>query len=284
MRLIHVKASQNHMATTFHFVVSCEQRRESTAMAALYEGQRLVARLETELSEFLPSSPVFKLNHGPTGTRVRFSPRGFHLLRQALFFGELTHGAFNCLAKSRGRAPRLECNADTLEVWATEGGTHLSFGAIGKGYALDQVRGLLALQDFRNFVLSAGGSSVILSGYAYPREPWRWGWSWEREAGEPLGLSFEHCSGRPIAIGISGTQEQGEHILGRSDKRAKSALFAGETAAEADALSTALFVAGWDRQSLFSDPLRREPVLGILESDGTIRWNRCFEALWGPAA
>ncbi|MEZ4751933.1 MAG: FAD:protein FMN transferase [Bdellovibrionota bacterium] len=271
------------MATTFHFVVSCDERRESAAMATLHEGQRLVSRLEAELSEFLPSSPVFKLNHAPVGTRVRFSPHSFHLLKQSLFLGEQTRRAFNCLAKSKASSPSLQLSPSTLEVWATAPGTHLSFGAVGKGYALDQVRGLLALNDFRDFLLSAGGSSVVLSGFAFPSEPWRWGWSWEQSA-DPMGLSFEHCSGIPLAIGISGTEEQGEHILGRRDERTRSALFAGETAAEADALSTALFVAGWDGQGCFADPLRAEPALGLLEADGTLRWNRAFEALWGPAA
>ncbi|MCB0418310.1 MAG: FAD:protein FMN transferase [Bdellovibrionales bacterium] len=272
------------MATTFHFLVSCEVRRESAALATLYEGQRLVARLETELSEFLPSSPVFKLNHAIPGTRIRFSPHAFHLLQQAIYLGEQTRGAFDCLAKSKNKAAKLAVDPTTLEVWATGPGAQLSFGAIGKGYALDQVRGLLALSDFKDFLLSAGGSSVVLSGFAYPAEPWCWGWSWERERDEAVGLRFEHCSGAPLAIGISGIQEQGEHILGRRDPRTKSALFAGKTAAEADALSTALFVAGWDRQGWLSDPLRPEPALGVLETDGTVRWNRVFESLWGPAA
>lgn len=274
------------MATTFHFVVSCEPTRESAASAVLYESHRLVGRLERELSEFLPSSPVFRLNHSPPGTRVRFSEHGFYLLKRSLELAERTSDAFNPLAKSRAAQPKLAWNTSTLEVWSEVAHVHLGFGAIGKGYALDKVRALVEAGGFQNYLLSGGGSSVVLSGFAFPSEPWRWGWSWEKRDGDPLGVRFEHCSGAPIAIGISGTQEQGEHIISASAsaKRTQSALYAGESACEADAFSTALYVSGWENQTTLCNPVRNAPALGLLGTDGTLYWNEAFEKLWGPAA
>jgi FAD:protein FMN transferase len=290
MALIHLRLSQNHMATTFDFVLSLESSQEVFGHEVLTQCHRLVTQLESELSEFIADSPVARLNAAPVGHPVRLTESGFELLEQSFHLKELTQGSFDCTAKSPTEAlGGLAWDSSQRCVWRTQAECHLGFGAIGKGYALDQVRTLVEQAGFQNYWLNAGGSSLILSGWAHPESPWRWGWSWQKdETGDPLGLVLQHDSGIPMAIGVSGLHEQGNHLLdprqGTRATHAKSALVGEQRATYADALSTALFVAGWDegRKNLASSELT--PALGFIDETQVPWWNGTFQKLWGALA
>ena len=284
------------MATTFHFIVSLPADRPaqlSLASEVLHRAHDIVARLESELTEFRPESPVYRLNHAPIGERVALPASALELLDRAERARASTDGHFDCTAKSAAGA-RGGIAWDEHAAWRTHAATHLGFGAIGKGYALDRVRLLIEDAGFTDYLLSGGGSSVILSGFAAPGDPWSWGWSWKKDsAGEDLGQSFTHASGRAIALGISGTHERGEHIL-RSDATGTSplsSLVAASSATEADAWSTALFLAEFEEGLTLMDrafgggamPEAARAVARI-ESDGTPRWNGTFQHLWGTPA
>ena len=71
-----IRHERNHMATTFDFRISCGDSDAGRADRMLGEGHRLVEKLERELSEFLPHSPVFQLNHAPVAERVKFFAGG----------------------------------------------------------------------------------------------------------------------------------------------------------------------------------------------------------------
>src|SRR5947209_15354488 len=103
MKLLHVRQDQNHMATTFTFRVSCEESRAGLASRILTDAHALVSRLERELSEFLPESPVFQLNHAAPRVRVKLTEDGLELLERAERLRLLTEGAFDCAAKSTSR-------------------------------------------------------------------------------------------------------------------------------------------------------------------------------------
>lgn len=276
------------MATTFDFLVSCPKSSQALADRTLLEAHAIVARLELELTEFKPESPVHRLNHSRAGERVVFTAAGIELLERSEKIRVQSRGAFNCLAKSEG-AGEIAWDPQSREVWRLSERTHLGFGAIGKGYALDQVRLALERAGFRDYVLSGGGSSLILSGFAGPGDPWTWGWSWRRgDSGENLGIRFAHPTGDPIAIGISGTHEKGRHILdpasGDGVQPVRSALVAHPSAAEADALSTALFVAGWDRGNEFLAESWVSPAVAAVDDEEVPRWNGIFHRLWGSAS
>jgi thiamine biosynthesis lipoprotein len=292
----HLCSSQNHMATTFVFRVSCEERRIALATELLNEAHKIVARLELALSEFLPMSPVFQLNHAPAFTRVIMTREGIELLKRSEELRGLTKGSFDCAAKSSNKpqsGPAVAWNPETLEAWRLADGVHIGFGAIGKGYALDAVRVLLETRGFHDFLLSAGGSSIILSGFAAPHEPWTWGWSWQKDgSGAALGLALSHPTGQTIAIGVSGTHEKGEHLLdvregaasGRSIQpglRARSTLVALPSAADADALSTALFVGGYEEGARLMERLPHSAALAQIDSATIPAWNGIFHRLWG---
>ena len=279
-----VRANQNHMATTFEFTVSCERGDVVRAKNVLDEAHARVSRMEDELSEFRPDSPVSRLNRARALEKIEATPDLLAILELADRIRTETTGSFDCTFRSKdcevAPAERLKWNRSANTVWKTHDRVHVGFGAIGKGYALDVVCLLIEQAGFENYLLSAGGSSIVISGYYCQGRPWQWGWSWSRDdEGAPLGVRFEHSEGQRIAIGVSGTHEQGRHIVnpqaGNNPDNLKSALVAQSSCAEADALSTALFVSG-------HSPAKRDrsPVAWI-DGTGRASWNRAFQSLWG---
>jgi FAD:protein FMN transferase len=290
MSFHHLRAAQNHMATTFDFIISCEEPQLELAEHTLRTAHERVTQLEKELSEFLVESPIAQLNEAPLFKRVSMPRSAFALIQRSAYFTEISGGAFNCLAKSKNPSEaKIAWDDSTQEAWRETEGTHVGFGAIGKGYALDDIRPFIESQGFTNYNLNAGGSSILISGMSAPGEPWSWGWSWAKdEKGEPLGLAFNHIPKTAIAIGVSGLQERGEHIINPAtsepSRNAQSALVGSDSATEADALSTALFVGGWNHSLKRFSKLTRLPALAVIEKDGTPRWNGVFQHLWGTMA
>ena len=280
MSTVTIRQAQNHMATIFDFQLSCEARLRGLAERCLTAVHRHIAVLENELTEYRTESPVHRLNHSAPGTRIRFSPAGFDLLERALGLSTLTRKNFNPLAKSAQPAEaRLGRNPDSREVWRESAGTWLGFGAIGKGFAIDCARTQVEQAGFTDYLLSAGGSSIVLAGQAGAGQDWSWGWSWKRgSAGQAQGLTFRHSTRRSIALGVSGTHEQGAHLIGaRAELR--SALIATGSAADADALSTALFVSGWEEAREYLAPLPAPPAAAWVDKDETAHWNGGFQKL-----
>jgi thiamine biosynthesis lipoprotein len=278
------------MATTFQLRISCEASQAALADRTLTHAHALVTRLENELTEFKDESPVYQLNHSPKNTPVKIASSTLELLEKSEALRQQTADSFSPFAKSKTQLThyfRWESSSQT--AWKLHDDAWLGFGAIGKGYALDQVRLLIESQGFYDYALSAGESSLILSGLAGPYEPWKWGWSWKKDQdGDAVGIPFAHQKGNTIAIGISGLHEKGQHIIdpssGATATSQKSALVACDSAAEADALSTAVFVSGWDSGMAFLEDRIRMPAVALMPSDETPVWNGFFEKLWGPCA
>jgi thiamine biosynthesis lipoprotein len=281
MPRVEIRLEQNHMNTTFELHVSCEESRTGAAEAALLEAHGEISRLEDELSEFRAASPVARLNRAPAFEPVPLTASVRELLRISETVRVGSNGAFNPLWRSTDPGAVL-LTADGQSFFRTTEGTHLGFGAIGKGYALDRVRVMLERNGFSDYLLSAGGSSVLMSGFAAPGVPWRWAWSWKKdESGNYLGRRFTHVTGRTIALGVSGLMEQGRHIAhGEEPCESLSALVAHASAARADALSTALFVSGWRDIERLRDPLEPTPLAWI-DVEENLRWNGDFQACWG---
>jgi FAD:protein FMN transferase len=291
-----VRAQQNHMATTFDLKISCEQSRIRHAESVLSEAQLLFARLEAELSEFRESSPVSFLNRAVPFQEVQVPLSVLELLEQAEALRVESQGAFDCLIKSgpiaRKSEQAIQWDRKRQVAWRTAIDARLSFAAIGKGYALDQARTLLDREGFTDYVLNAGGSSIVLSGFAAPQEPWTWAWSWARnEEGQDMGIPFRHETGSVISLGVSGLHEKGKHLIdpatGSPAISCKSALVALPSASQADALSTALFVS-LGSQGRFTFPSFNGGLFPFatasIDAAGIPRWNGWFQKLWGGLA
>lgn len=143
-------------------------------------------------------------------------------------------------------------------------GMELNLGAYGKGYALDRMARLLRRRGVRHALLSAGGSSVRAMGgdrstllrTVSSSKGERSGWQVDLHSKQVRRDTLARVTLRDAALCTSGAGEQFVEIDGRRyghviDPRTGwpargvlSATVVADTAAEADALSTALLVGG----------------------------------------
>ncbi len=290
MGVCHTRVARKHMNTTFDFVVSCDDKRAKQAQTVLLHAHTCVRQLEQELSEFLPQSAVSRLNNAGVEEKLPVPTSVLQLLELSAQMEEISGGAFDCAIKgARKVRPAFGWDLELGVAWRRGENEKLSFAAIGKGYALEMVRMQLAQEGFTDFNLDAGGSSLILSGFSAPQTPWTFGWAWKKdEDGNWLGIPLHHETGETIAIGVSGTCEQGFHLTdprtGAAAVSAQTALVAMPRAAEADALSTALFVSGWKEGAAQLSTGLETPALAIIDHEGYPSWNGRFQKLWGKIA
>lgn len=289
MQFKHVCLEQNHMATTFSLLLSVPAKDVTRADRTLEEAHALIHKIELELTEFKDESPVAKFNAASEGVSIEAPDSLLEILRLSCAIEKQTDSAFSCFVKSKAPLKFSEAIAidwKAKKITKLKGSAHLSFGAIGKGYALDQVRTLVEREGFRDFILNAGGSSILISGFSAPNQPWDWAWSWKKDSeGIYQGQEFFHHSGYPTALGISGTMEQGLHILdpktGEAREPMASALVAHNSAAYADALSTALYIRGWDEVYPNLEGPITSPAIAIIDHEERPCWNQIFAEYWG---
>jgi thiamine biosynthesis lipoprotein len=271
-----LRVSRRAMATTFEVAIPYGTPHALQAAEAALD---LIDELEEQMTVYRDTSEISRLN---TAGRVEeMEPHLFALLQRCAVLTRDTGGAFDvaCGAlvkcwgfyKREGRIPtgvelneamartgfrHVILNADTRAVRFTRPGLELNLGAVGKGYALDRAAELLRLQfGIRSALLHAGGSSVRAVG----RPPndlrgWRVAIRHPHDDRRTLGSVYLDDE----ALGTSADTYQhfeynGKrygHVLdprtGRPVSGTRSASCVAPTAADADALSTAFFVAGAD--------------------------------------
>ena len=228
------------MGTTFEIVIrgiEMEPARQA-ARAAFQE----LDRLEKELSRFIPYSDVAQIGRLRAGEAVRVGIGTMECLRLAQRIRDETSGAFDVTYLSKDQKPGFSkkpgFSIDEAEhsVGVLADGVVVDLGAIGKGYAVDQMVALLRDWSIEEALVHSGESSVFALG-SWPvaiRNP-------ERQE-ETLG-SVEL---RDRSLSGSGMLLHGRHIIdprtGRPAQGKHGTWATAPSAAESDALSTAFMV------------------------------------------
>jgi thiamine biosynthesis lipoprotein len=226
---------------------------------------------------------VSEINRLAGGEPVLVDPELFELLELSVRLFQMTDGAFDVtsgplteiwtVARRDGQLPTpaqlqwalqlvgsgaVELDEHEQTVRLARPGVSLNFGGIGKGYALDRAAEVLENAGIHDFLFQGGRSSVIARGLCGGGEA---GKLWSVGVIHPLRPErrLAEIFLRDRALSTSGSQTQSftfqgrryGHILdARTGMPADSVLSVtvlANTAAEADALSTALFVLGHDR-------------------------------------
>ena len=153
------------------------------------ELQEETRRLERQLSLYLPDSDLCYLNAHAHLQAVRVEPELFQLLQTCQSLYALTQGAFDPtltpllrlwgFVDKQHRIPDPDAIAQTLErvgmelallepngcwVYYALPGVELSFGAIGKGWAIAQCVRILRELGVEHALLDAGGSTLYALG------------------------------------------------------------------------------------------------------------------------
>ena len=267
------------MACRFEVAFNAGEVSGDTELAV--DALDLVDQIEERISVYRPASELSRINASAAEGWVDVSPDAWHLLVRARELWELTGGAFDIAAGSLVRAwgflhreGRTPDDTDLAAARAAAGMRHLEFdpdrrrlrflrpgveinpGAIGKGWALDRAVAHLQSRGVASVLMHGGQSSVLARGTQGPsigdRHGWRVGLRHPLRPGRRLATIT--LDDRALGTSGSGTQffvDQGRklgHILdprsGRPAEGVISATVIAHSAADADALATALYVLG----------------------------------------
>jgi len=259
------------MACTFELLLIEEDGKyaQQAAEAAFKE----VDRLELELSRFLPTSDVARINTLRPGQTTRVGIDTVECLQLAARIYDATSGAFDVAFASRshasGAGPPLLLSPKTRDVGVRVDDVRVDLGGIGKGYAVDQVLGVLRDWSIASGLIHSGQSSVLAFGRP-PRDE-----SWSIALRDPLdhGKEFGHVNLSNASLSGSGRKLHGDHIVdprtGRAVTDKLGAWALTPSAALSDALATAFMVmSAQEVEAYCREQTEVSAVLGLQAAQG----------------
>ncbi len=230
------------MATTFEILIPDQDAdyAQQVAWAAFDE----LDRLEEEMSRFIETSDISRINALGPGASTRIGIATFECLQLAVRVGGETGGAFDPTIGSQplGGLDRLALRESDFAVSVTGPGVVVDLGGIGKGYALDRMADQLRDWSVDSALLHSGQSTVLALGTPSGLSGW------------PVSLRDPMSQSQTLAtlllcdraISGSGKVVHGEHILdprtGQPATAAEAAWALAGSAALSDALATAFMV------------------------------------------
>lgn len=286
--------SRPAMGTVWQIVLpkSAPAHAERSASRALDE----VCRLEDVLSEFRSHTEVSRINAAAGRGSVVVSEDTWTVTERALDYARRSDGAFDPTWASLRSVwsfrdamvpspERVRASAALVDWTAVEmdrarrsiglrrAGMALGFGGIAKGYALDRMRAMLLADSVRDFVLYSGGQ-VLAEGTREGRL-WRVGVQHPRDRDGLIATLA--VSG--VSVSTGGDYEhyfehegrRYHHVLdprtGWPVQHTSSVTVVSESALDADALDTALFVQSPSR----AEALARSIDAAVLRADPSMR-------------
>jgi thiamine biosynthesis lipoprotein len=211
--------------------------------------KQYVQKVDELFSTYKESSIISQLRRGEIEIE-HCPPEVIEVWDLCAFVKELTEGAF--------------------DPWAVAGGFDPS--GLVKGWAADNCAEILLAAGADHIQVNAAGDLALRGGFT-PGQPWSIGVVNPDNRLEIL-QTFEISDG---AIATSGTYERGAHINDPYTDMiaigAKSATVIGPNGAIADALATALMVAGRDGAVWFTTPELSEYSAWVIDRHKKVAWS-----------
>jgi thiamine biosynthesis lipoprotein len=262
-------------------------------------------RIDELMSPYKQDSELSLVNRDAADHPVKISRELFNLIERSLYFSRISHGAFDITFSSvgymydyrEGIAPTdeeikqalpginyrhliLDRNASTIRF--ARKGMRIDLGGIAKGFAVDNSIAILSKMGFHQALVTAGGDSRILGDKN--GKPWMTGIRDPRKKEESVVV----IPLSDAAISTSGDYERYfmrdgvryHHILnpktGKSVHGTRSATVIGPDATTTDALSTTLFVLGWEKAMQLLKTLPGIDAV-IIDSGGKLHYSSGLE-------
>lgn len=261
------------MGSAFELIIVDDDKLKAEEL--LREGRDEIKRLEKLLTEFDESSDTSQLNTNAGIKPVQVDTEVYELIKRCINISNLTQGAFDITVGPLKKLynfkneqfvhPEKHAVKKTISligsqqisflsdnfIFLKKKGMHISFAAVGKGYAADKVKQLWIGKGVQNGVINASGDLTVI-GKKSEEKPWQIGIANPDAANEILCyLPIENAS-----IATSGDYEQffmhkGKRFSHNIDPRSgkpvsgiKSVTVISPGAELCDALATAVYVMG----------------------------------------
>ena len=231
------------MKTTFRIFVSGGDR--ALVDSAVSEAFQKLEELEGVLSRYAPGSDISRINAMEAGETLFLSDECDRCLRLAIEASAATGGRFDpgvgtmidAVKSGSGAVGTLRGVVSLDEhrplVTCLEAGRVLDLGAIGKGFALERMGGILAAHGIADALLTSGASTILTMG------------SMDWPIDIPHSAGARRLLLRDSALAASGNSQQGAHIVNPEDGTAartfENVWVIHPRAPLADAFSTACF-------------------------------------------
>ncbi|WP_246072811.1 FAD:protein FMN transferase [Paenibacillus dokdonensis] len=263
----------------FDTVVNVKLYGEHALPQQLDDIKNLLETMDQELSRTLQTSELYKVNQSAGKQAVHVSQDTFDVVKKALDYAVQTGGLYdptvgplvslwnignegahvpanNELASARSLIgyKNVLLNSEERTIKLTRPGMALDLGGIGKGYAADRVAAYLRKHQVESAMFNLGGSSIIALGSKPGGLSWNIGL---QDPDQSRGTSLGSMQIHNKTIDSSGVYERFfvengvkyHHILDPrtgypSQSGLKSVTIISDSAADADALSTAVFIMG----------------------------------------
>ncbi len=259
------------------FIIYLYARDSEEAAADFEMAFAEVDRLDATLSNYLPTSELARINRTAYHEAVTTDPEVFGFLRESLDYARRSNGAFDITVGPLMRAwgffrghGHYPSDSELAQARAAIGwekvvldpasrtvrfqvpGMEFDPGGIGKGYAVDQVVGLLREGGVQSALIDAGSSTI----YALGAPPGKNGWPVQIPRPEDRTQSVSTVLLRDTSLSTSGNYEKFFELNGhfychimdpRTGKPVEGMLQTTvivPRATDSDALSTAMFVMG----------------------------------------
>jgi len=260
--------------------------------------------IENYMSVNLPDTDVARINAAAGVAPVQVHDDVFKVIQKALYFAEISGGAFDPtvgplvslwgIGSENPRVPSqaeidaalslinwrdVELDKEQRSVFLRRPGMALDLGAIAKGYAADEAAVIIRKAGLKQAIIDLGGN-ILVYGEKKDKSPWRVS---VQDPLEDRGRSLGVITGPEATMVTSGVYErffeadgqQYHHIFSPfngypADTGLLSVTIISKNSIDADALSTAVFVLGYEKGRALIEPLEGTEAVFVF-NDQSVR-------------
>ncbi|WP_212977102.1 FAD:protein FMN transferase [Paenibacillus azoreducens] len=265
----------------FDTVVNVKLYGEHAKPSQLEDIKHLMEDMDQKLSRTLETSEIYKVNQAAGKQAVQVSQDTFDVVQKALDYAVSTGGLYDPtvgplvslwnIGNEGAHVPSkpelnkaiqligfkdVEMNREERTIKLLRPSMALDLGGIGKGYAADRIAAYLKSQQVDSAMINLGGSSIIALGSKPGGQSWNIGL---QDPDQTRGKALGNVHIKNKTVDASGVYERFfiengvkyHHILDPrtgfpSRSGLKSVTLICDSATDADALSTAVFIMGLD--------------------------------------